>query len=299
MPLQYQRTVWLLHSEGHCNGVTTVVFSPNGQLLASGGMDGRVCIWSVPQRKILHVFSGKSAVLSLAWLESANNQLICGMEDGTIASLAITTESIQLDGFWAHQYPVERLAVCGTQLASGAHKEVKIWSQTSEGTRMSSWSQVGEVGTPPQSSYTAGCVILVTSLHWTSAPRWPSILLVTYMSHGIVTYDAKTLKRVHATSVPGYIADTSLSSDGRLLAISNMLTGFELFLMKAPAEIEPLFSFTQDVSAGRPLPVRFLHGDLAIIGGTSHGQVNIWDLSSRLKQSLRITGESTSCEQGH
>ncbi len=69
-----------------------------------------------------------------------------------------------------------------------------------------------------------------------------------------------------------------------------MLTGFELYHMKAPAEIVPLFSFKQDVSARRPIPVRFLHGDHAIVGGTSNGQVNVWDVFSRLKQSLRITG---------
>ena len=84
-------------------------------------------------------------------------------------------------------------------------------------------------------------------------------------------------------------ADASLSRDGRLLVVSNMLTGFELFLMKAPAEVEPLFSFKQDVGAGHALPVRFLHGDHAIVGGTSHGQVNLWDIYSRLKQSLRVS----------
>ena len=85
-------------------------------------------------------------------------------------------------------------------------------------------------------------------------------------------------------------ADGCLSADGQFLVISNLLTGFELFHMKAPAEVESLFSFTQDVSPGRPLPVRFLHRDHAIIGGTSHGQVNVWDVFSRLKQSLSIGG---------
>ena len=85
-------------------------------------------------------------------------------------------------------------------------------------------------------------------------------------------------------------ADASLTKDGRLLAVSNMLTGFELYLMEAPAEVEPLFSFKQDVSAGRPLPVRYLHGDCAIVGGTSHGQVNVWDVFTRLKQSLCVSG---------
>lgn len=38
---------------------------------------------------------------------------------------------------------------------------------------------------PEQDSYTLGCNIVVTSLHWTSAPRYPSVLIVTYMNHGI------------------------------------------------------------------------------------------------------------------
>ncbi|KAI0737798.1 WD40-repeat-containing domain protein, partial [Daedaleopsis nitida] len=226
--------------------------------------------------KLLYVFSGKSAVLSLVWLERSTDQLVCGMEDGTIATLIICTDNIQLNGFWAHQYPVERLAVSGHYLASGAHREVKIWSKSPDG----SWAQTVELPTPPQSSYTTGRNIVVTGLHWTSANKRPSVLIVTYMSHGIVAYNARTWKRIRATSVPGSIADTDLSADGRFLVISNMLTGFELFLMKAPAEVEPLFSFTQDVSARRPMPVRFLHGDRAIIGGTSNGQVNIWDVSS-------------------
>lgn len=92
-----------------------------------------------------------------------------------------------------------------------------------------------------------------------------------------------------------FSADATLSSDGQFLAISNMLTGFELFHMTAPAEVEPLFSFKQDVTAGRPIPVCFLHGDHAIVGGTSHGQVNIWDVSSRLKQSLHLDGMRSAC----
>lgn len=91
MPLQYQQKARLLHSEGHSHGVTTATFSPNGSLLASGGMDGRVCIWSLCTNKLRYVFSGKSPVLSLCWLESSNEELVCGMEDGTIASLRIST----------------------------------------------------------------------------------------------------------------------------------------------------------------------------------------------------------------
>lgn len=90
MPLLYQQSARLVHPEGHADGIATVAFSPNGLLLASGGMDGRVCIWSTRTYKLLYVFHGKSPVLSLLWLEASNEDLVCGMEDGTIASLRIS-----------------------------------------------------------------------------------------------------------------------------------------------------------------------------------------------------------------
>ena len=90
MPLQYQQTARFQHRDGHSDAVAAVAFSPNGLLLASGGLDGRVCVWDVRSSKLLYAFSGKSAVLSLLWLEISNENLVCGMADGTIASLAIS-----------------------------------------------------------------------------------------------------------------------------------------------------------------------------------------------------------------
>lgn len=90
MPLQYQQIARLRHSEGHTNGITTLTFSPNGRLLASGGLDGRVCIWEISGHKLRYVFLGKSSVLSLGWLDKSNERLVCGMEDGTIASLTLS-----------------------------------------------------------------------------------------------------------------------------------------------------------------------------------------------------------------
>ncbi|KAI9060540.1 WD40 repeat-like protein, partial [Trametes sanguinea] len=253
-----------------------VAFSPNGEWLASGGLDGRLCVWHVGSGKLLYVFSGKSPVLSAVWLDS-HEHLVCGMEDGTIASLAIQARLIRLGGFLAHRYPVERLAFNGTHLASGAHKEIKIWARQPSGT-FGSWKFVTDLRAPRQSSYTTKCDIITTSLHWTAGPSHPVVLLVTYLSHGVAAFDGRTWARIGGTAVPGHIADASLTRDGHILAVSNMLTGFELFELKGFVELEPLFAFQQDVSRGPPIPLRFLHGDHAIVGGTLHGQVNVWDI---------------------
>lgn len=89
-------------------------------------------------------------------------------------------------------------------------------------------------------------------------------------------------------------ADASLTKDGRILAVSNMLNGFELFAMKGFVELEPLFPFQQDVHNGPPIPVLFAHGGHAIVGGTLHGPVNVWDIYSRRKQTLELDGNCLS-----
>ncbi|KAI0363071.1 WD40 repeat-like protein [Pilatotrama ljubarskyi] len=282
--LLYQQSTRLQHHEGHSDAVTVVAFSPDGERLASGGLDGRVCVWSVGSGKLLHVFLGKSSVLSVLWLDS-NEYLVCGMEDGTIASLAIHARRLQLTGFLAHRYPVERLVFNGTYLASAAHREVKVWARITN----TSWKLEADLP-PPRRSSSTKCEIVATSVHWTSGPSRPTVLLITYLSHGVAAFDGRTWARIGGTAVPGRIADAHLTQDGRILAISNMLTGFELFELKGFVELEPLFEFQQDVINGPPIPVHFLHGDHAIIGGTLHGQVNIWDIYSRRKQQLAMGG---------
>lgn len=116
-----------------------------------------------------------------------------------ISRADIKQRLIQLEGFLGHRYPVERLAFNGTHLASGAHREVKVWAQKPNGEFvfsmfyassryidiLGSWKLIADLRAPRRSAYTTKCDIITTSLHWTSGPSHPVVLLVTYLSHGV------------------------------------------------------------------------------------------------------------------
>ena len=100
----YQPFTKLNHKDGHSSAISAVKFSPDGHFIASAGLDGRICIWNVYGSKLMYVFIGKSPVLSLLWAAPSNSHLVCGMEDGTIASLTISNVSRLCDPI--HTWPL-------------------------------------------------------------------------------------------------------------------------------------------------------------------------------------------------
>lgn len=84
MVLKYLEAARL--SRGHSAGITALAFSPRGTYIASAGLDGKVCVWRSNDYDLIHVISraGDIPVLSVAWLSSAEDRLICGLKDGGI-----------------------------------------------------------------------------------------------------------------------------------------------------------------------------------------------------------------------
>lgn len=88
--LRYQE---MYLARDHYLGITSVAFSFGGTLLATAGLDGRVCIWNVNARRLLHIYTSRTPILSLAWIQSGEDSLLLGYEDGNVATLSITSVS--------------------------------------------------------------------------------------------------------------------------------------------------------------------------------------------------------------
>lgn len=62
---------------GHSSSVYTVAFSPDGQLIASGSFDEKVCIWSVRDGRLLQIFNTNGAIFDLSWNKNGNKVAAC------------------------------------------------------------------------------------------------------------------------------------------------------------------------------------------------------------------------------
>ncbi len=71
-----------------------------------------------------------------------------------------------------------------------------------------------------------------------------------------------------------------MSINGDHLAIANPLSGFGLYSLKSGDLVR---AFGQDVGYKRATPVKFIEFGKAIVGGSTVGEVNIWDIDTGRK----------------
>ncbi|KAI1783092.1 WD40-repeat-containing domain protein [Ganoderma leucocontextum] len=297
--MRYEKTAAVSDDSGHSGGVAAVAFSPNDMLLASAGLDHKVCIWRTSNGQLMHTFVAASAVLSLAWVLS-QCLLLCGTQDGSVLALSVTQSQLHAISFpRSHNFPVEHLAAHGDRLASGSHEELAIWERT-DGTpaeistfNVGQWKHLLDLPQPPKNSTNEDSEVLVTSIHWTRSKDHSSILLVTYLYHGYVIYDTRGWRRLLTTPLNGYIASASITADGQKLVVSNMASGFDIY---ETATGNSLGTLNHAVGRVFAVPVLFVHGGNAVIAGSTVGEVHLWNVSTlRLHQILRLNGVVTSC----
>jgi len=71
----------------HCDSVNSLAFLQNGKYLASASSDCSVCIWKVSSGAFLFCIVFESAVNTLLWHPTRQDNLLCGCEDGSVLSM--------------------------------------------------------------------------------------------------------------------------------------------------------------------------------------------------------------------
>ena len=80
--------------EAHFNGVAALAVSPDGELLASGGEDGEVKLWSLSTGHQVRLLNGhRNSVTSLAFSPDGN-LLACGSLGRSIVVWRVTTGDV-------------------------------------------------------------------------------------------------------------------------------------------------------------------------------------------------------------
>ncbi|KAG1845551.1 WD40-repeat-containing domain protein [Suillus subluteus] len=254
----------------HTGTIAALSFSSCGTYLASAGVDGKLVIWFVKTGIALHVVCGDAGMLSIAWVTSSQSQnLLCGVADGTVISVIFNsnganphTQDLSATGYKAHRYPVEHLAIKHSQVATGALHQVFLWDHNGD-----EWHREASYDAPLSDGANAKSEVIITGLHWMQTKECQSTLAVSYLHHDfgmllhILGFDAYR-------SLPLCRASTTISPDHRLLAVSNMTHGFDLYNLETYAIEGRVFN---EIGTGRIVPVLFIHHGCTVIGGSATG----------------------------
>ncbi|KIK19047.1 hypothetical protein PISMIDRAFT_108420 [Pisolithus microcarpus 441] len=258
MPLQYK----LYHclEEEHEDTITSLAFSAHGTFLAIGSLDGKLSLWSTLSGLKIHVIvTGNNAVLSIIWIMPSENHLLCGLTNGIVISI--------------HIHDFEYLAAMDCVVVTGACSEVFLWSH--DGT--AKWTQLAQILPPPSISVNHESEVVVTSLAWARTRYSERTLLVAYLHHGILLWDVIKVKMAHFGYVKTLVGSMSVSHDGSMLVVSNLTSGFDIYHLNDSS----LDGSVLQPSNGMLVPVAFIHGGQAILGGSTCGRVQIWDSTDR------------------
>jgi len=119
---------------GHTGSVLEVVFSPDGQLLATGGADRTVRVWDLESKSERFCLRGHTAKVYALAFSPDGTRLFSGSEDTTIRVWDMThgEERLELRGHARYIYDLAVHPDGSTLASASGDNSVRLWSTTSD-----------------------------------------------------------------------------------------------------------------------------------------------------------------------
>ena len=265
----------------HGHGVNSVAFSSDGNILASGGVDGRVHLWNVKtDRYIATLERHRREVFSVAFSPDGTT-LASGSLDGIVKLWNVETQ-INIATLKGHATWVTSVAFSpdGTTVASGAFDGiVKLWDvATQQNTATFGGHDAsileGVSGDFP-GLFTGGWL---APLSFSPDGR----TLAAGAGNSIKLWDMATRENIATFKVPGEFVvsavSTSFSPDGRTLAAGVFDGTVKLWNVETETNIATL---VPPVSPVRSLTRISFSPDGTLIASTLGERVALWDVETR------------------
>jgi WD40 repeat protein len=242
---------------GHNMIVTSVAFSPNGKLLASGSADHTIKLWDVASGREIRTLSGHNEGVNSIALSLDGRTLASASDDKTIKlwDLASGTDLVSLGG---HTDKVNSVAFSadGRVLASASDdRTIKLWDIASK----------RELRTLSGRSGAVWSVTFAPDGHLLASGNFDDTIQLWDVANG---HPLRTLRGA-------YVA---FSPDGRLLAAASAYsTGIDLWDVDTGRKLRS-FSGQKD----NPTSVAFSPDGRTLASGSQDKTVRIWDVASGL-----------------
>ncbi|KAF8969047.1 WD40-repeat-containing domain protein [Flammula alnicola] len=203
-PLVYTERLVFDAQDSHRGPIHTANFNSSGTLLATGGDDNSIRIWSCVEGKLKFHIVGHAPALVLRWTADPH-VLIAGFEDNLLVTIVISYVRNDLTVYGVSQaadsgftFPIEFIALGddSLRLAVGGLDNVQLWHARAG--HQYEWEKRDTLGPPSTYARNEQKPILITGLEWFQ----PSKLLVAYMHHGVVCWDTDNHNSLFAIPVP-------------------------------------------------------------------------------------------------
>ena len=290
--------------EGHSDGVTCVVFSPDGKLLASSSHDHTIRLWDVSKRETIgEPLARHYAEVSAIAFHPGGALLASGSFDGTVIVWDVATGQPQGRPLVHDAKGITSVAFSsdGQMLASAArNKTMALWDASSQRqiTQLSGYAgQVYEVAFSPKANLLAsadsdGAVILwnptrPSPLGSEATQHSNKITRVEFSPDGnivatgaldcnIFLTDITKPKPLVTLSHTHGITSFAFSPDGQILAVSTFSRLIELWNPTTAESLAQLSGHQGSVAS-----VAFHPAGKILASSSADGSVILWDVDSR------------------